>query len=40
MLVSGYWIKEEYIYIYPEFRIKHPASARLKQSDIYAYNTT
>jgi hypothetical protein len=40
MLVSGCWIQKELVLIYPESSIKHPGSARLKQSFIYAANSS
>jgi hypothetical protein len=37
---TGLWILDlkGILLIYPESNIEHPASARLKQSDIYAAN--
>jgi hypothetical protein len=42
MLDTGHWILDlrGNFLIYPESSIKHPASARLKQTDIYATNSS
>jgi hypothetical protein len=42
MLDAGLWMLDDegiLFLIYPESSIKHPASARLKHSDIYATNS-
>jgi hypothetical protein len=42
MLDAGLWILDlrGIFFIYPESSIKHPASGRLKQSDINAANSS
>jgi hypothetical protein len=42
ILDTGLWILDlkGFILIYPESSIKHPASARLKESDIYTTNSS